>query len=46
MDYREEAIECVKDRVLPIHQQIYAKHGGDFDRIYSKDTIASRIKAG
>ena len=36
MDYREEAIECVKDCVLPIHQQIYAKYGGDFDRIYSE----------
>ena len=36
MDYREEAIECVKDRVLPIHQQIYAKYDGDFDRIYSE----------
>ena len=29
MDYREEAIECVKDCVLPIHQQIYAKYGGE-----------------
>ena len=36
MDYREEAIECVKDCVLPIHQQIYAKYNGDFDRIYSE----------
>ena len=36
MDYREEAIECVKDRVLPIHQEIYAKYDGDFDRIYSE----------
>ena len=36
MDYCEEAIECVKDSVLPIHQQIYAKYGGDFDRIYSE----------
>ena len=36
MGYREEAIECVKDLVLPIHQQIYAKYGGDFDRIYSE----------
>ena len=36
MDYREEAIECVKDRILPIHQQIYSKYGGDFDRIYSE----------
>ena len=29
MAYREEAIECVKDCVLPIHQQIYAKYGGE-----------------
>ena len=29
MDYREEAIECVKDRVLPIHQQVYAKYDGE-----------------
>ena len=36
MDYREEAIKCVKDCVLPIHQQIYAKYNGDFDRIYSE----------
>ena len=36
MDYKEEAIECVKDRVLPIHQEIYAKYDGDFDRIYSE----------
>ena len=36
MGYREEAIECVKDCVLPIHRQIYAKYGGDFDRIYSE----------
>ena len=36
MSYREEAIECVKDHVLPIHKQIYANYGGDFDRIYSE----------
>lgn len=36
MDYREEAIECVKDCVLPNHQHIYAKYDGDFDRIYSE----------
>ena len=28
MDYREEDIECVKDCVLPVHQQIYAKYDG------------------
>ena len=38
MDYREVAIECVKDCVLPIHQQIYAKYGGVFDRIYGRST--------
>ena len=34
--YREEAIECVKDHVLQIHKQIYAKYNGDFDRIYTE----------
>ena len=33
MRYREEAIECVKNHVLQIHKQIYAKYNGDFDRI-------------
>ena len=33
---REEAIECVKDHVLQIHKQIYAKYEGDFDRIYTE----------
>ncbi len=36
MSYREEAIECVKDHVLQIHKQIYAKYNGDFDRIYTE----------
>ena len=30
MDYCKEAIECVKDHVLPLHKQIYAKYDGDF----------------
>ena len=30
MDYREEAIECIKDHVLPLHKQIYAKYNGDY----------------
>ena len=30
------AIECVKDHVLQIHKQIYAKYEGDFDRIYTE----------
>jgi hypothetical protein len=36
MGYRKEAIECVKDYVLPLHKQIYAKYDGDFDKIYSE----------
>ena len=36
MGYKEEAIECVKDHVLPLHKQIYYKYDGDFDRIYSE----------
>ena len=36
MDYRKEAKDCVKDHVLPLHKQIYAKFDGDFDRIYSE----------
>ncbi len=36
MDFRKEAKDCVKDHVLPLHQHIYAKYGGDFDRIYSE----------
>ena len=36
MDYRKEAIECVRDHVLPLHKQIYANFDGDFDRIYSE----------
>ena len=33
MRYREEAIECVKDHVLQIHKQIYAKYEGDFEQV-------------
>ena len=36
MCYREESIECVKDHVLQIHKQIYAKYNDDFDRIYTE----------
>ena len=36
MRYREEAIECVKDHVLQIHKQIYAKYEGNFDKIYTE----------
>ena len=35
-NFREEAIECVKDSVLPMHKQIYDKYKGDFDRIYAE----------
>ncbi len=34
--YREEAIECVKDSVLPMHKRIYDNYNGDFDRIYTE----------
>lgn len=34
--FREEAIECVKYSVLPMHKQIYDKYKGDFDRIYTE----------
>ena len=30
MGYKEEAIEFVKDHVLPLHKQIYAKYDGDY----------------
>ena len=36
MDYRGEAIECVKGNVLQMHREIYAKYNGDFDRIYTE----------
>ena len=36
VSYIQEAIECVKDHVLQIHKQIYAKYNGDFDRIYTE----------
>ena len=36
MDYRGEAIECVKGNVLQMHKEIYAKYNGDFDRIYTE----------
>lgn len=36
VNYRDEAIACVKDTVLPMHRQIYARYDGDFDRIYAE----------
>lgn len=36
VNFREEAIECVKYSVLPMHKQIYDKYKGDFDRIYAE----------
>ena len=46
MDYRKEAIECVKDHVLPLHKQIYTKYEGDFDRIYSEGYNSKSCKGG
>lgn len=37
MNYREEAIKCVNEYVLPMQKQIYAKYNGDFDRIYTEE---------
>ena len=37
MGYREEAIACVKDHVLPLQKELYIKHNGDFDRIYTEE---------
>lgn len=40
--YKEEAIECVKDCVLPLHKEIYAKYNGEF--IYEHESpIPGRI---
>ena len=36
MGYKEEAKECVKNHVLPLHKQIYVKYDGDFGRIFSE----------
>ena len=46
MGYRKEAIECVKDHVLPLHKQIYAKYEGISTGSTRKGTIASRIRVG
>lgn len=42
MDYRERAIECVKDTVLPLHARRLRECGGDLDLMYKKysDTAA------
>lgn len=37
MSYKEEAIKCVKDSVLPMQKQLYDKYNGDFDRIYTEE---------
>ena len=37
MGYRREAIACVKDHVLPLHKQIYAKYEGTLNDLYEKD---------
>jgi len=44
MRYREEAIECVKDYVLLVHKQIYAKYEGDFDRIHTEEYNSKSVK--
>jgi len=36
VNFRDEAIACVQDSVLPMHKQIYDKYKGDFDRIYAE----------
>ena len=36
VNFQEEAIECVKYSVLPMHKQIYDKCKGNFDRIYAE----------
>ena len=35
--FKQKAIECVKDSVLLIHEQIYQKCNGDFDRIFTEE---------
>ena len=45
MDYRKEAKDCVKDHVLLLHKDIYAKFDGDFDRIYFQDNEVCRYEA-
>ena len=42
VNFREEAIECVKDSVLPMHKRIYDNYNGDFDRIYTEVRGAKR----
>ena len=37
VNYIQKAIECVKDSVLLIHEQIYRKCNGDFDRIFTEE---------
>ena len=37
VNYIQKAIECVKDSVLPIHEQIYRKCNSDFDRIFTEE---------
>lgn len=36
MDYREKAINCVKDTVLPIQMQQFQECGGSLDAQYEK----------
>ena len=36
MDFREKAIQCVKDTVLPIQMQMFQECGGSLDAQYQK----------
>ena len=36
MDYRKQAIECVKDTVLPLHARQFRECGGNLDLQYMK----------
>lgn len=46
MDYRKQAIDCVKDTVLPLHARRLRECGGDLDLLYMKygDTAAFYAK--
>ena len=32
--YYEQAVTCVKDRVLPVQMELYRSCSGDLDRVY------------
>ena len=35
-DYREKAVQCVKDTVLPLQRKMFQECGGDLDAQYQK----------